>query len=176
MAQAIRGIFSVANGNAPAPDEDGYGEWILRNAVVALCLGGYIESMPLIGGALSYSSRHYVATGYSAGHRTTVDPFGVGNVAAIYDFLVLCNDILKEDKSWDARATLKLADALRGGGILFGSILPDNQFGATLKSAFNATNTSLNVARDYLIRQTNDEKKQRKSTQKATLHLDSELP
>lgn len=95
MAQAIRGIFSVANGNAPAPDEDGYGEWILRNAVVALCLGGYIESMPLIGGALSYFTRHYVATGYSAGHRTSVAPLGIGDIAAIYDFYTPCNDILK---------------------------------------------------------------------------------
>ena len=176
MAQAIRGIFSVANGNAPAPDEEGYGEWVLRNVVVALCLGGYIESIPLIGGALAYSSRRYVATGYSAGHRTSVDPLGVGDVAAIYDFLVLCNDILKEDKSWDARATLKLADALRGGGILFGSLLPDNQIGATVKSAFNATNTGFNVARDYLIRQTNEEKKHRKNRRRATLHTEQERP
>ena len=176
MAQAIRGIFSVANGNAPAPDEEGYGEWILRNAVVALCLGGYIESIPLIGGALAYSSRRYVATGYSAGHRTSVDPLGIGDVAAIYDFLVLCNDILKEDKSWDARATLKMADALRGGGILFGSLLPDNQIGATVKSAFNATNTGFNVARDYLIRRTNDEKKHRRNKRKATLHTEQEHP
>lgn len=176
MAQAIRAIFSVANGNAPAPDEDGYGEWVLRNAVVALCLGGYMESIPLIGGALSYSSRRYVATGYSAGHRTSVDPLGIGDIAAIYDFLVLCNDILKEDKHWDAKATLKLANALRGGGILFGSILPDNQIGAILKSAFNATNTGFNVARDFIIRRTNDEKNQRKANKKATLHLEEELP
>ena len=106
--------------------------------------------MPLIGGALSYSSRHYVATGYSAGHRTSIAPLGIGDIAAIYDFYTLCNVILKEeDKHWDAKATLKLAYALRGGSILFGSFLPDNQFGAT--------NTTLNVARDYLIRQTNNE-------------------
>ena len=177
MAQAIRAIFSVANGSAPAPDEDGYGEWVLRNAIVALCLGGYIESLPLIGGALSYSSRRYVATGYSAGHRTSVDPLGIGDIAAIYDFFVLCNDILKEeDKHWDAKATLKLANALRGGGILFGSILPDNQFGATIKSAFNATNTGFNVARDYIIRRTNDEKKHRKNRRRATLHTEQERP
>ena len=49
-----------------------------------------------------------------------------------------------------------MADALRGVGILFGSLLPDNYIGATFKSAFNATNTTLNVARDYHIRRTND--------------------
>ena len=67
-------------------------------------------------------------------------------------------------------------DALRGGGILFGSLLPDNQIGATVKSAFNATNTGFNVARDYLIRRTNDEKNQRKANKKATLHQEEELP
>jgi hypothetical protein len=69
-----------------------------------------------------------------------------------------------------------MADALRGGGILFGSLLPDNQIGATVKSAFNATNTGFNVARDYLIRRTNDEKKHRKNRRRATLHEENELP
>ena len=56
------------------------------------------------------------------------------------------------------------------------TLLPDNQIGATVKSAFNATNTGFNVARDYLIRQTNDEKKHRRNKKKATLHTEREHP
>lgn len=84
---------------------------------------------------------------------------------AVYDFVKLCNDIMSHDEEkrhWDARATLKLANAIRGLGIAAGSILPDNQAGATIKGDLTAVNTVGNVARDYLIRRTNDARSKRK--------------
>lgn len=163
MAQAFRGVLSALNGSAPAPGDDNFPDWVLRNAIVGLTLGGYIETLPLIGGVISYQARNYVATGYTTGNRTSIDPFGFGDMYAVYDFLKLCNDILPHDnKHWDARATLKLANAIRGLGIAAGSILPDNQAGATIKGGLNALNTAGNVARDFLIRRTNDERPKRK--------------
>lgn len=137
--------------------------WVLRNAIVGLTLGGYIESIPLIGGVISYQARNYVATGFTTGNRTSVAPFGFGDMYAVYDFVKLCNDIMTHDnKHWDARATLKLANAIRGLGIAAGSILPDNQAGATIKGGLTAVNTAGNVARDYLIRRTNDTRPKRR--------------
>lgn len=162
MAQAVRGIFSSLNGSAPSPDDEDFPDWCLRNVIVGLTLGGYMESIPLFGGAISYGARRYVATGYTAGNRTSIDPLGIGDVAAIYDFLKLCADIVSEDdKSWDAKATLKLANALRGAGILAGTVLGDsNPAAVTTKAALNAANTAGNVARDFIIRQTNAEREE----------------
>ena len=64
--------------------------WVLRNAITGLTLGGYIESIPLIGGVISYQARNYVATGFTTGNRTSIDPFGFGDIATIYDFLRWC--------------------------------------------------------------------------------------
>lgn len=46
MAQAVRGVFSALNGSAPAPGDDNFPDWVLRNAIVGFTLGGYIESLP----------------------------------------------------------------------------------------------------------------------------------
>ena len=117
------------------------------------------KAAPLIGGVISHQARNYVATG----NRTSIDPFGFGDMYAVYDFVKLCNDIMSHDNNlWDARATLKLANAIRGLGIAAGSLLPDNQAGATIKGGLNALNTAGNVARDYLIRRTNDTRPKRK--------------
>ncbi|MDO5449708.1 MAG: hypothetical protein Q4F30_02350 [Akkermansia sp.] len=132
--------------------------WELRKAITGLTLGGYIESIPLIGGVISHQARNYVATG----NRTSIDPFGFGDMAAVYDFLKLCNDIMSHDEEkrhWDAKATLKLANAIRGLGIAAGSILPNNQAGATIKASLNALNTAGNITRDYLIHRTNDQRR-----------------
>ncbi len=162
MAQAVRGIFSSLNGSAPSPDDEDFPDWCLRNVLVGLTLGGYMESIPLIGGAISYGARRYVATGYTAGNRTSIDPVGIGDIAAIYEFIKLCADIVSEDdKSWDAKATLKLANALRGAGILAGTVLGDsNQAGVAVKAALNTANAVGNVARDFLIRRVNDEREE----------------
>lgn len=162
MAQAVRGIFSSLNGSAPALDDEDFPDWCLRNVLVGLTLGGYMESIPLIGGAISYGARRYVATGYTAGNRTSIDPVGIGDIAAIYDFIKLCADIVSEDdKSWDAKATLKLANALRGAGILAGTVLGDSTPAAvTTKAALNTANAAGNVARDFLIRRVNDEREE----------------
>ena len=81
--------------------------WVLRNAITGLTLGGYIESIPLIGGVISYQARNYVATGFTTGNRTSVAPFGFGDMAAVYDFLKLCNDIITHDnRHWDLNSRL----------------------------------------------------------------------
>lgn len=82
---------------------------------------------------------------------------------AVYDFVKLFNDIMTHDnKHWDTRATLMLANAIRGLGIAAGSLLTDNQSGATIKGGLNAVNTAGNVARDFLIRRANNERPKRK--------------